>query len=242
MKLLWQHTVVYCWLTYLCIVEGNCEQCPIAWVVEKWFWGQHEFHKNQSYKPVDSEILSFIMSNTWCSLFIYNLKSTIPWVTDSCTLTLQSSLHSDSTISSFLGWMLSDQPQLSVSWLNWMSLPNKLKCSHTVITLRCKGNLLCMNHKFVYVPCGVVRLQWERRRDTLLILRLSVSHVQIYIFFVFLFFSKICSKWKVTMFSERPNASFVLVGAALTFLPIERQIVVKLILARKQNKGRWDGV
>lgn len=31
------------------------------------------------------------------------LKSTIPWVTDSCTLTLQSSLHSDSTISSFLG-------------------------------------------------------------------------------------------------------------------------------------------
>lgn len=37
------------------------------------------------------------------------------------------------------------------------------------------------------------------------------------------------------------NASFVLVGVALTFLPIERQIVVKVMLARKQNKGlmRW---
>lgn len=46
-----------------------------------------------------------------------------------------------------------------------------------------------------------------------------------------------CSKWKVTVFSEGLNASFVLVGAALTFLPIERQIVVKLMLARKQNKG-----
>lgn len=39
------------------------------------------------------------------------------------------------------------------------------------------------------------------------------------------------------MFSERLDASFVLVGAALTFLPIGRQIVVKLMLARKQNKG-----
>lgn len=41
----------------------------------------------------------------------------------------------------------------------------------------------------------------------------------------------------MTMFSERLNASFVLVGAALTFLLTERQIVVKLMLARKQNKG-----
>lgn len=128
------------------------------------------------------------------STFHLQFKSTIPWVTAMCTLTLASSLHSDSTISSFLGLMLSDQPpELSVSWLNWMSLPNKLKCSHTVITLRFKGNLLCMNHKFVYVPCGVVRLEWERRRDTLLILRLSVSHVHntpdIYIF-SFIFFSK----------------------------------------------------
>lgn len=39
------------------------------------------------------------------------------------------------------------------------------------------------------------------------------------------------------MFSGWLDASFVLVGAALTFLPIERQIVVKLMLARKQNKG-----
>lgn len=96
-----------------------------------------------------------------------------------------------------------------------------------------------MNHKFVYVPCGVVRLEREKRRDTLLILRSSVSQVHntpdIY-FFSFLL--KMCSKWKrVTMFSERLNASFVLVGAALTFLLTERQIVVKLMLARKQNKG-----
>lgn len=39
------------------------------------------------------------------------------------------------------------------------------------------------------------------------------------------------------MFSEQLNASFVFVGAALTFLPIERQIEVKLMLARNQNKG-----
>lgn len=38
------------------------------------------------------------------------------------------------------------------------------------------------------------------------------------------------------MFSERLNASFVLVGAALTFLPIERQRVVKLMLARNKIK------
>lgn len=39
------------------------------------------------------------------------------------------------------------------------------------------------------------------------------------------------------MFPGRLDASFVLVGAALTFLPVERQIVVKSMLARKQNKG-----
>lgn len=39
------------------------------------------------------------------------------------------------------------------------------------------------------------------------------------------------------MFSEPMDTSFVLVGAALTFLPIERRIVVKLMLAHKQNKG-----
>lgn len=38
------------------------------------------------------------------------------------------------------------------------------------------------------------------------------------------------------MFSERLNASFVLVGAALTFLPIGRQRVVKLMLARNKIK------
>lgn len=68
-------------------------------------------------------------------------------------------------------------PERSVSWLTWMSLPNKLKCSHTVITLRCEGNLLCMNHQFVYVPCGVVR--WVRKEKWYT----TVSHVQIYIFF-----------------------------------------------------------
>lgn len=81
-----------------------------------------------------------------------------------CTLTLQSSLHSDSTISSFNAFWSAPRAKCK-RWLNWMSLPNKLKCSHTVITLRFTGNLLCMNHKFVYVPCGVVRLEWERRRD-----------------------------------------------------------------------------
>lgn len=36
------------------------------------------------------------------------------------------------------------------------------------------------------------------------------------------------------VFSE-PEASFVFVGAALTFLPIGRQTEVKLMLARKQK-------
>lgn len=167
-------------------------------------------------------------------------------VTDMCTLTLQVKSPQWLHHLQFSGFnAFWSAPELSVSWLNWMSLPNKLKCSHTVITLRCKGNLLCMNHMFVYVPRGAVRLEWERRRDTLLILRLSVSHVQMYFFLFFVFFSflwKICSKWKVTVFSERLNASFVLVGAALTFLPAEGQTVVKLMLAHKQNKGWWDGV
>ena len=39
------------------------------------------------------------------------------------------------------------------------------------------------------------------------------------------------------VFSEKSNASFVFVGAALTFLPVEKQIEVKLMLAHKQNKG-----
>jgi len=41
----------------------------------------------------------------------------------------------------------------------------------------------------------------------------------------------------VEMFSEQLDVSFVLVGAALSFLPVEKRIVVKLMLARKQNKG-----
>lgn len=54
---------------------------------------------------------------------------------------------------------------------------------------------------------------------------------------MFYFSFKSLLKGVKVMFSELSNASFVLVGAALTFLPIERQIVVKLMLAHKQNKG-----
>lgn len=135
-------------------------------------------------------------------------------------------------------------PEQSVSWLNWMSLPNKLKRSHTVITLRCKGNLLCMNHNFVYVPCGVCQNGARKKTWYTTDSQIVMFHTSGYIFFVFVFFFrfvfgfilKICSKSKVTMFSERLNASFVLVGAALTFLPIERQRVVKLMLARNKIK------
>lgn len=127
------------------------------------------------------------MSNTWCPHFIYNLK-----------VQYHEPLHTDSQVKSpqwlhhlqFSGFeAFWSALELSVSLLNWTSLPNKLKCSHTVITLRCKGNLFCMNHKFVYFPCGVMRLEWQRRRDTLLIL-MSVSHVQIY-FFVFFSFKNL---------------------------------------------------
>jgi len=130
----------------------------------------------------------------------------------------------------------------SVSWLNWMSLPNKLKRSHTVITLRCKGNLLCMNHKFVYVPCGGcetgVRKETWYTTDSQIVCFTRPRHSRyIYFLFSFFFFSfkNLLKNGKVTMFSEQLDASFVLVGAALTFLPIERQIVVKVMLARKQK-------
>lgn len=136
-------------------------------------------------------------------------------------------------------------PGQSVSWLNWMSLPNKLKCSHTVITLRCSGGFtlhepqsLCTFHVGLW--------DWSEKGDMIhywfsYCLFHTSTTLQIYIFFVS-FLLKICSKWKVTVFFECLDASFVVVGAALTFLPIERQIVVKLMLARKQNKGWWDGV
>lgn len=88
----------------------------------------------------------------------------------------------------------------SVSWLNWMSLPNKLKRSHTVITLRCKGNLLCMNHKFVYVPCGGcetgVRKETWYTTDSQIVCFTRPRHSR-YIYFLFSFFFfllKICSK------------------------------------------------
>jgi len=65
---------------------------------------------------------------------------------------------------------------------------------------------------------------------------LSVSQIHATQNHVLFYFKSLLKGLKV-MFSELSNASFVLVGAALTFLPIERQIVVKLMLAHKQNKG-----
>lgn len=159
-------------------MDGNFERRPIAWIVEKWFWGQHEFHTNQSISLSKFSVSLCQTLHVHISTAILKVTITVGhWY-----------VHNDSRHLQFSGFdVFWSAPELSVSWLNWMSLPNKLKCSHTVLTLRCKGNLLCMNHKFVHVPCGVVRLEWERRRDTLLILRLSVSHVQILFFFFSLF-------------------------------------------------------
>lgn len=198
-------------------MEGNFEQRPIAWVVEKWFWGQHEIHKNQSIslskfsvswrQTLNVHISSAILKyNTMGHWYVH----TEPWVKSPLWL-----YHLQfSGLNAF--W---SAPELSASWLNWMSLPNKLKCSHTVITLRFKGNLICMNHKFVYVPCGVVRQETWHTTDSQNVCFTRPRHSR-YIFFSFLL--KMCSKPKVAMFSERLNASFVLVGAALTFLPIQK--------------------
>lgn len=112
-------------------------------------------------------------------------------------------------------------PELSVGWLSWMSLPNKLKCSHTLTTLKNKGDFTLHEPQFLcYVPCGLVRPEWERRHRYTTDSWLSVSHVQIFFFPRLFTLKTFCSKRTVTMFSEWLNASFLLVGAALTFLPI----------------------
>lgn len=170
-------------------MAGNFERCPIAGVVEKWFWAQHEIHK-----PVDSHRILTVSLCPTLNVHISSTKSTIPRVKGTCTLTLRSSLLGDATISSFLGFMLSHQPlSLSVSWLNWMSLPNKLKRSHTVITLRCKGNLLCMNHKSL-CTFHVGLWDWSKEGDVThywfsdcLFHTSTTLQIYIYIFFVFFF-------------------------------------------------------
>lgn len=106
-------------------------------------------------------------------------------------------LHGDSTISG----LLSDQPQKRrVTWLTWTSLPNKLKCKNTVMTLRYKGRgggVTCMN-RFAFVPRGLVRLdgvRWYTTESQIVCSNTSGS-------ILCLFFDTICSKWKVTTFSE----------------------------------------
>lgn len=224
-KLLWQHT----WgilLTDLFVYSGRWffffEQCPIAWVVEKWFWGQHE--NSQKYKPVSSEILT-----SFIPLHVPHFSCSFKTVQQHGSLMFsQSSLHRDSHHFQFPAlYSFQSAPELSVRWLKWMSLPNNLNCSHTVTTPRgwtdfAWTTTLCTIH------VGLSDWSEKRRRDTLLILRLSCFthpwHSKYDFFCLFLFFLlKICSKRTVTMFSGRLDASFVLVGAALTFLPIERQ-------------------
>lgn len=137
--------------------------------------------------------------------------------------------------------------QLSVHWLKWMSLPNKLNCSHTAPTLwHERGSQLCMNHKVCACSVwgcetGVRKKAWYTTDSQVICFthpwhfRNDFSH--------FIFFENFAQNgWAVVMFSGRLDASFVFVGAALTFLPIKGQIVVKLMLARKQNKGWWDVV
>lgn len=174
MKLLWQHTWVYCKLVYLHIVEGHFEQCPIAWVVGKWFWGQHEIHKNQSISLSQFSVSFRQTLNVHISSTILKYNTMGHWY-----------VHTDTRWChhvQFSGFnAFRSALALSVTWLTWMSLPNKLKCSHTVITLRFKGNLLCMNHKFVYVPCGVVRQETHYWLSDCLFH--TSTTLQIYIFF-----------------------------------------------------------
>lgn len=131
-------------------MEGNFELCPIAWVVEKWFGGQHEIHKKQ-FEASRFHYVKHLMSTFHLRLKKYSTMGHWYVHTDSRVWSPQWLHHLQ-----FSGFnAFRSAPERSVSWLNWMSLPNKLKRSHTVITLRRKGNLLCMNHNSVYVPCGV---------------------------------------------------------------------------------------
>lgn len=103
---------------------------------------------------------------------------------------------------------------------------------------------LCMNHKCV---CVCVRSTWAYETgvrketwyttDSQIVCFTHPWHSRNFFFLCF----KICSKWTVTVFSAWLDVSFVLVGAAL-FSTSWKANVVRLMLARKQNKGRWDGV
>lgn len=107
-----------------------------------------------------------------------------------CTLALRSSLHLH-----FTGfYAFCSAPELTVCWLNWMSLPNKLKRSHTVITLRCNGEF--SSHE----PQIYVRSMWGRdtgvRKETWFttdsqIVCFTALQIYIYIFFAFFFFQNL---------------------------------------------------
>lgn len=131
-----------------------------------------------------------------------------------------------------------------------MSLPNNLKCNHTVTTSRWSkegwvdgqvgGGILTLHEPQVCVrstwayETGVRKETWYTT-DSQIVCFTHPWHSRIFFFLCF----KICSKWTVTVFSAWLDVSFVLVGAAL-FSTSWKANVVRLMLARKQNKGRWE--
>lgn len=212
MKLLWQQTVQG-WTvdTYLCIVEGDfwtVSYCLSCW--ENDFWGQHEIHKNQSHIRLSTlKLLILTMSNTTTSTSHLQFFRR---VTDPRTLTPASGLGPSS------------EPRRRRS--SRMSLPNNPKRSHTVETLRFKGNFTlhepCVRSMWV-CETAVRKETWYTTDSQIVCFTRSDIFLSFLLFFFFLFsFQKFAQKQKAMMFSERLDASFVLVGAALTFLPIEK--------------------
>lgn len=154
-------------------------------------------------------------------------------------------LHVDSSFLGFDAFPPAPRPSVTRT-----SLPDKLDRSHSLITLRRKKEFvlgfffpfLCMYHESVWVPCRG-GCESGARRETLITLWISdcLFHKSwIFYFCPFLWEKKNCllkMEGDSVCFSRSAECfPFVFVGAALTFLPNERQIEVKLMLARDQNK------
>lgn len=151
-------------------------------------------------------------------------------------------LHVDSSFLGFDAFLSAPRPSVTQT-----SLPDKLNRSHSLITLRRKAEFDVFIFS-VHVPQVCVGsmpggCESGARRETLITLlnlRLSVSQVLDILFLSFSLGKKTCllkMEGDSVCFSRSAECfPFVFVGAALTFLPNKRQIEVKLMLARDQNK------
>lgn len=144
-------------------------------------------------------------------------------------------ISSGSAVCSFPDVMLSDQFPGEVEVVE--SNVTASRRSHTGITHDVRS-LLCMNHICTF---HMESIYWrERRRDTLLNLRLPVPHFLIchrYVFFCF-------QRW-IKMEGgddQRMAGCFLCACRSCSHFSTKWKANCSEVDARKQNKGWWDGV